>query len=80
LKTASDIEVDIIADRFLLLSTAIILQILEIRFSSERRTWAGIIRKSKDWMMEVIHEAKPRIHGKDLVTWAEGFVQDNILI
>ncbi len=30
--------------------------------------------------MEVIHEAKPRIRGKDLVIWAEEFVQDNILI
>ncbi|SPD74799.1 hypothetical protein PITCH_A350008 [uncultured Desulfobacterium sp.] len=73
-------EIDIKVDRFLLLSTAILLKILEIHFSAERQTWAGPIRKSKNWLTDVIHEGKPSIYGKDLMAWAEKFVGDNVWI
>ncbi|MFZ7110434.1 MAG: VIT and vWA domain-containing protein [Desulfatiglandales bacterium] len=78
-KIALEIEVDTEVDRFLLVSTAIVIQTLEIRFASERETWAGVIRKSRDWITRVLEEGKPRIHGGDLMTWAEEFVRDNVL-
>jgi Ca-activated chloride channel family protein len=71
---------DIGIDSFLILSTAILLRTLEIHFSSERETWARIVKKSEDWMMHVMHEGRPRIHGTDLMTWAGEFVRNNIRV
>jgi Ca-activated chloride channel family protein len=71
---------DMGVDSFLILSTAILLRSLEIHFSSERETWARIVKKSEDWMMHVMHEGRPRIHGRDLMAWAEEFVRKNVRI
>ena len=79
-ETAHNIEVNVEADKFLLLSTAIILQILEMQFSSESGTWAGVIQKSKDWMANMLRNGKPRLNGIDLMDWAEEFVLTNISI
>lgn len=79
-KIAADLEVDVEVDRFLLLSTAVLLQVLAIRLSSERATWASIVGKSENWLKKVIQEGNPRIHGKDLMTWAEQFVKDHVRI
>jgi len=65
-------------DSFLIFSTAILLRTLEIHFSSERETWARIVKKSEDWMMHLVHEGTPRIQGRDLMNWAEEFVRNNI--
>jgi hypothetical protein len=65
-------------DSFLLFSTAILLRTLEIHFLSERETWAKIVKKSEDWMMDLMHEGRPRIHGRDLMNWTEEFVRNNV--
>jgi Ca-activated chloride channel family protein len=78
--TAQDIEVNVEVDKFLLLSTAIILQILEMQFSSEFGTWSGIVQKSKDWMAGILLDGKLRLNGIDLMDWAEEFVLTNISI
>ena len=78
--TAQDIKVNVEVDKFLLLSTAIILQILEMQFSSEFGTWSGIVQKSKDWMAGMLRDGNPRLNGIDLKDWAEDFVLKNVLI
>ena len=79
-ETVQDIEVNVEVDKFLLLSTAIILQILELQFSSESGTWAGVIQKSKDWMANMLRNGKPRLNGADLMDWVEEFVFTKISI
>ena len=77
-KISAYIEVEIEVDKFLLLSTAILLQFLEIYLLFERKTWAKIIKKSRDWMIDVIHEGRPTILGKDLMSWVEEFVRNDV--
>ena len=73
-------RLDTRTEGFLILSTAILLRTLEIYFSSERETWARIVRKSEDWMMHVMHEGRPRINGRDLLAWADEFVSNHVRV
>lgn len=65
-------------DGFVILSTAILLQTLEIYFQSERGDWGSVTGKSEGWLMHVIHEGRLRIEGRDLMSWAQGFVRNNV--
>ena len=63
-------------DKFLLLSTAILLRILEITFAFQRGEWESVVQKSQMWLKAAIRESKPRLYGKDLVIWVEEYVRD----
>ncbi len=78
IKLPSDIETDVKVDKFILLSTIILIRILETHFSSEYNTWSGVIRKSRDWMEDVLDKGQPTIYGENILDWAEAFIQDNV--
>ena len=76
---AEEIEVDAEAeaevDKFLLLSTALVLIAVPLRFAEEATTWRLTLRKSKEWLEQVIDEARPRLRGRPLMEWVEEFVR-----
>jgi Ca-activated chloride channel family protein len=65
-------------DRFLLLSTAILLKVLEIQFAAERSTWEGVTQKSRDWLAAVVDGTDPAIAGTALTAWAAAFVEEQV--
>jgi len=73
---AKEIEVKKETDTFLLLSTAILIRILETRYAAARSIWEGVVRKSRRWLADAIAHSKPTLHGKDLETWIEEFLRD----
>lgn len=75
-RISKDIETDQDVDKFLLLSTAILLRILEIIFAFQRGEWESVVQKSQMWLKAAIRESKPRLYGKDLVIWVEEYVRD----
>ncbi len=77
---ASTMELAVSGDKFLILSTAILLQILRIYFLDDEISWRGVIRKSEVWWRKIMRDGKPRIGGRELVDWAEEFVRENVRI
>ena len=61
-------------DPFILLSTAILILVLERYFSMERSTWEGVADKSKSWLNDIVRRGEPEVNGRDLMSWAERFV------
>jgi len=74
-KMAEEIEVIVPVDRFLLLSTAILLKVLELHFAQETKSWKKVVKKSRRWVKSMLAKGKPRIYGEDLMTWVENFVR-----
>ena len=66
------------ADRFLLLSTALLLKVLEIRFAAERSTWEGVTQKSRDWLAAAVDGTEPAVAGTALTAWAAAFVEEQV--
>jgi hypothetical protein len=69
------IEVSCRVDRFLLLSTAILLSVLELRFASERNTWEGAVMKSRDWLHGIIKRGEPKVLEVPLTEWARVYAE-----
>ena len=61
-----------------ILSTAVILEILEVHFQSERFTWFGLVKKSKKWLSEILKSNPLRVEGEDVVKWAGKFVAGEV--
>jgi len=61
---ASAMNLEIPEDKFLVVSTAILLQILRVYFLSEEFSWKRIIRKSEAWLQKVMKDGRPRIEGR----------------
>jgi Ca-activated chloride channel family protein len=72
-KTADLIKGSLRVDRFLLLSTALLLSVLELRFASERSTWEGAVKKSRDWLDGIMKRGKPKVLGVPLTEWARAY-------
>ena len=66
-------------DRFLLLSTAVLLRILEVYFSDQRQSWEGVVMKSRKWLMERTSDAKPTLEDQALLAWVEDAVKNKTL-
>lgn len=62
-------------DAFVLLSTAIILLILERRYANDRSIWETVGEKSIKWLEREIMTKKPFIDGIPLIEWVEDFLQ-----
>jgi len=77
-RIALQIEVNDKTDRLLLLTTAILLQVLEMCFTGMKPIWDGIIQKSKEWLVETTGRGNPGLFGKDLKAWAREFVGEKI--
>jgi len=61
-------------DKTLLLSTAILLKILETDFASERSTWGKIVQKSQDWLGSVVLKYQIEVAGNNIHEWVEIFL------
>jgi len=72
-KTADLIKGSIRVDRFLLLSTALLLSVLELRFASERNTWEGAVKKSRDWLKANLRSGEPKIFEMPLSEWVRAY-------
>jgi len=67
-------------DKFLLLSTAILLKVLELHFAQDMKSWKKVVKKSRRWMKNVLAKGKPRIHGEELMDWVGDFVRCEVEI
>ncbi|HEY3278705.1 MAG TPA: hypothetical protein VGJ94_18980 [Syntrophorhabdaceae bacterium] len=61
-------------NRFLVLSTAIVLEILEKRYLNEKTEWSAVVDKSKKWLDREISEKSPMIEHTALLKWTERYV------
>jgi hypothetical protein len=77
-KYAKDMKVDGTVDPFLLLSTAILFEVLEQYFQDQSSLWERPIQKSRDWMNQILQKGHPRLYDKDLVSWVKGYVKYQI--
>ena len=59
------------SDRQVLLSTAIVLRILEMEFADARATWYDLTQKSRDWYEAEVRRVEPSVDGMSLSDWAE---------
>jgi Ca-activated chloride channel family protein len=75
---AFDISVSIIADKFILLTTAILLEVLEIYFKELEEMWRGLAVKSQNWLDSCYQVGRPSIYGKDFKSWVKRYVRDEI--
>jgi hypothetical protein len=63
------------SDKFILLSTAIILKYLEYQFANQKASWEAVARKSQRWLEVQILKAEPTIEGKNLIDWIDQFLK-----
>jgi len=70
-RLARRIKTEAPVDRFLLLSTAVLLHILEEYFRDQRQQWEQVVCKSREWLSQVVRETRPVLKGKPLVEWVE---------
>jgi Ca-activated chloride channel family protein len=61
-------------DCFLLLSTAIVMRLLETRYASRQKEWGHLVQKSRRWLEETIKRTQPTLGGKLLEEWGEDFI------
>jgi len=57
-----------------------LLQVLELHFAQEVKTWKNTVKKSIRWMKNVLAKANPRIYGEDMMVWVEDFVQESVRV
>ena len=62
-------------DKFVLLSTAVVLFALQDRFTNEEYFWRPVIRKSEVLFNAEITLRVPMIDGKTITEWAKEFIQ-----
>ena len=79
-QAAKEIQVGLKVNRFLLLSTAILLEVLESKLAADRPAWDRIVRKSADWLTDMVKRGNPAIHGENLTDWARQYVRENVTI
>jgi len=61
-------------DPWLVISSAILLNVLEICFGGERDQWVLVARKTSDWMRYVTAVENPLLDGMPIMVWAEHYV------
>lgn len=62
-------------DRMGILTTAIVLAILEFKFGNRRDEWDSVVSKSRNWLRNQITKAKPTLDGQPLEDWVMNFVK-----
>ncbi|MFC1799522.1 hypothetical protein ACFL2Z_01230, partial [Candidatus Eisenbacteria bacterium] len=77
---AKKIEAGAEVDGFRLLSTAVILKVLEVHFPAQMANYRGLIKKSKQWLRDSIDAAAPRIGRQDLMDWVEAYIEKSVRI
>lgn len=64
-------------DSWILLSTIIVLRILEKEFSSMIAIWYDVTQKSRDWYQHQVFMCKPLLDGRDLQEWVDDYIARN---
>ncbi len=59
---------------FVLLSTAVLLKVLETRLADLKSTWKKVLKKSKTWLDDIVKSKKPLIEGQELHGWVDDFL------
>lgn len=73
-ENAKIIEVEEKIDKFILLSTAVILTLLKKRFYHMKDSWSAVVQKSEKWLEREMERTKPHIKGMSLEKWVEDYV------
>ncbi|MDD5435323.1 MAG: hypothetical protein PH343_07840, partial [Nitrospira sp.] len=63
-------------DRFVLLSTAIILFLLKKRFVDMEDLWISVVQKSDKWFKREVERTNPRSEGISLEHWVDTFIEN----
>jgi Ca-activated chloride channel family protein len=63
-----------------ILSTAVVLAVLEQHFAAERSMWSAVTRKSRSWLAKTIKDRSLAIGGAPVEEWAAEFVKKNVRI
>ena len=74
-KKSKIITVEETIDRFILLSTAIIMMLLKSIFDHMKDSWIAVVQKSEKWLEREMERTKPHIKGVSLEEWVEEFVE-----
>jgi len=77
---ARKIKADSKVDGFRLLSTAVVLKVLEVHFRVDMANYRGLIKKSTQWLRDSIDAAAPRIGRQALMDWVEAYVEESVRI
>jgi Ca-activated chloride channel family protein len=67
-------------DKFVLLSTAIILGFLDHKYADKKAIWEGVVEKSRKWLERQISKSTPTIEGTPLADWANQLLQKQGLV
>ena len=74
-KRSKTITLEETIDRFVLLSTAIILMLLKKKFDHMKDSWSAVVQKSEKWLGREMERTKPHVKGVSLNRWVEEFVE-----
>jgi Ca-activated chloride channel family protein len=77
---AKKIKADSEVDGFRVLSTAVILKVLEAHFPAQMARYGGLVKKSRQWLSGQIDSAAPRIGRQALMDWVKAFVEKKVQI
>jgi len=76
---ADDMQMKKSADRLEILTTAIILVFLELKFGDRRDEWEAVVSKSRRELEDQIKKFNPTIDGEPLLDWAKKFIKEKLI-
>jgi hypothetical protein len=65
-------------DRMVILATAIVLTILELKYGERRDEWNGVVSKSRNWLQNEVAKVQPTMDQKPLEDWVKNFVKERL--
>ncbi len=79
-KTATETEVRGTVDKFLLVSTALLLATLSQHYGDMMDIWSKTLQKTSAWFDQVREKNSPSIAGENIWKWAVEYVRKNVKI
>lgn len=76
---AKDMQVKNGADRLEILTTAIVLAFLELKYGDRRDEWEAVVLKSRRELEDKIKKFNPTIDGEPLLDWAKKFIKEKLI-
>ena len=64
-------------DAYTLLSTILLLHVLETRFAAHSSTWSRVVKKSRKWLQKITDRHELMIGDEDINSWVETHLQSN---
>jgi len=78
-EAAKKLNLNIRDKDFLVVSTAIILEYLKISYPDFQRDYGSVIKKSIDWLNDIIENVVTKIDDEELADWAKKFVSHSVI-